>query len=610
MPNDRVPEDEVLRRLGIPPSILAQCRERGYEALKRVFGGERTTIDFRPRSDRQPGFEYSPRDVDLLQHALKPLKPFTGPPGPDGQPMVWLPIRFVRTTYVWHRNLDAWEKKGRCPLLCGGKKPTSKEFLVYADDNVGLKYIRFYLKGELDEIDNRLAGLEIEPNPDLLTIPEAVKVCKVSRWRIFELLKNRKIYAYNGVRVVRRKRGGGVEKVPTSKRLVSKEEIAQAMADHNPEGEDGTLVTVSEAYKLSNKAFPIATMASWEKKDGKEGPSCPHIRQPLTVVYRRARIRQVKKGRVVYYVRELRHYLLDEIRRAYRNYRRAQRTPPKNRKSLKGIIQKNGGTYLTSRAAFREHGVGNKCLENWFGRRWIDSFKEERCGYGKYPETTYFREDGQRGFLHLMSLRGPNGRIPPDVAAELDAAAAAKVKQQESELAAPLNVGSLVINQADRVITSRADQVITSQADQVITSTSRYACVGTAANADILSPGQPPVFPIPTGDWPLSPIVPPGQGITAEDQQPGCAALRPLEVEILAVLAESEHVLMCQEDIAAAVHRTRTAIVQPLANLRSAGLVQRPRGERAGEAITDKGKRVFADVVSKKVAQAGVQDRA
>jgi predicted transcriptional regulator len=84
--------------------------------------------------------------------------------------------------------------------------------------------------------------------------------------------------------------------------------------------------------------------------------------------------------------------------------------------------------------------------------------------------------------------------------------------------------------------------------------------------------------------------------ISPGDQKPAGLSLRPLHVAILKVLAESEHVLMNQEDIAVAVHRSRTAIVKPLADLRIAGLVQRPHGERKGEAITEDGRSFLARV--------------
>src|SRR5262249_32972554 len=66
-------------------------------------------------------------------------------------------------------------------------------------------------------------------------------------------------------------------------------------------------------------------------------------------------------------------------------------------------------------------------------------------------------------------------------------------------------------------------------------------------------------------------------------------ALKKVEIRVLEVFAESAPVLMLQEEVAAAIRRTRGAVWPILVNLRRLGLIYRPRGPREGETISEAG---------------------
>src|SRR5262249_8626330 len=76
---------------------------------------------------------------------------------------------------------------------------------------------------------------------------------------------------------------------------------------------------------------------------------------------------------------------------------------------------------LTIRAIIREHGISQRAIELWRANGWIDAESREVNSAGQRSPTTYYLEDGPRGFLRIIELQqGRCNRIPKIAAARLE----------------------------------------------------------------------------------------------------------------------------------------------------------------------------------------------
>src|SRR5262249_4694175 len=99
------------------------------------------------------------------------------------------------------------------------------------------------------------------------------------------------------------------------------------------------------------------------------------------------------------------HYVRDEVLEAYQTFR-------KGFPAQRGVIKDQRGEWMTGEAAFRFHGCRHKKLARWQANGWLETMERPRSGSGRYSSTTYFRVDGERGFLGPKAFQtGPQGHV-------------------------------------------------------------------------------------------------------------------------------------------------------------------------------------------------------
>jgi hypothetical protein len=160
--------------------------------------------------------------------------------------------------------------------------------------------------------------------------------------------------------------------------------------------DDGQVIPVSAATRLTEGAFSVARMQYWEEV------GCPFLDgKRLTVVCRDAIVPATFKGKkTTRVVKDAKHYVRSEILEAWQNFKRlAER---------KGIhVDEQGDTWLTVGAAFRKYGVRDQAVRHWRDKGLLDAQWRPRHGSGRYKETCYFREMGERGIAGLVKRQRP-----------------------------------------------------------------------------------------------------------------------------------------------------------------------------------------------------------
>jgi hypothetical protein len=398
-------DDDVLTTLGITPGALTCWRQGKSKAVEKILG---RNIRARPRTDGELGFEFWRSDIDRIKRTAIPLTPFKEWEPVAKRDVTWLPTRDVITNYSWHRRIEKWFRRARCPFLENGRLPDTKPKFVLAPDNVGLQEVTFYLKEDLDEIDTNMRRAK-NPADGLKAMTKLVENGSVSRWRVFKSPRPKKLRLD--------KRGRPQEMVVLSSDQVAAHKIPSQLPSTDAQGRE--LITPKQVEDLTGKAFLITTMLYWEKHPN------PYSQKCLEIVYqdRLVSYKEKKTGQTVWYIqKQAKHYVKKTILEAYEAYKSSKQAPV-GRKSSEGIVEPaSGGVYMTALAANREHGANKQALEAWRVKGWLDWIKEDRTGPGPYKKVVCYREDGERGFVYLQSLQaGRSRRIPPSIAAKLTA---------------------------------------------------------------------------------------------------------------------------------------------------------------------------------------------
>jgi hypothetical protein len=331
-----------------------------------------------------------------------------------------------------------------------------------AEGNVGLSERWFYLKSDLNRIEDdrlRRRGQPVDGSGDLISRARAAKEFRVPLSRIDQLIATGEVEAHRKDTFAERRRGETVYQAAIEKSYVSRRKVAKVLKHRQAtKGEIGPdLILPSEASKLTERlaeqarrrlndprirGFGLTTLWQWEQKTpenkAKEHP-CPHLGRPLTVVRRPMCHPRTKGTKEVCFLRpNARYYTRPEVVTAFQNYLKLFELPPKTAglKSVRGVHFEGSATYLTTTAAKREDGVHPFTLRNWAARGWLDLRKGNRGRPGRRDpaeRVTFFRRDGEYGYLRLCALQKGRNHIPPDVAARLDAEAKARPAPRTEE---------------------------------------------------------------------------------------------------------------------------------------------------------------------------------
>jgi hypothetical protein len=180
--------------------------------------------------------------------------------------------------------------------------------------------------------------------------------------------------------------------------VVSRSQLVRHLSRKRPTPEvDRSLITAAQAVELTQGAFSLANLSDWEKQ------ICPYLGSPLSVelcdVLQSLRITFHGQKKLVRRVRrEQKHYLREEILKAYRtlqrNLKANKKGAGKKRSRGQGLyIDEDGKRWLTQAAAFRLHGCRQQALEHWRIKGWVRSDRRKRAGYGNRREIPYYAEE-------------------------------------------------------------------------------------------------------------------------------------------------------------------------------------------------------------------------
>jgi hypothetical protein len=284
----------------------------------------------------------------------------------------------------------------------------------------------------------------------VLTIPEMQVESGLSRPTLYRFLKEFGLEATgSALGPAKRFRDGVEETITCPFKVYDAEEFRDKVAEFKNErttmiSPPGFIMPRAAAEKYARFGVTKSVLQQWEK-------DCPGRENALQIEFEDAVVIIQRGGKKIRQHWELaKHYHLSQVKEAVKAWRKLPRVRGEAKKlhrrgkdsarmprkcraltSVKskagelfqqiqpGVVKdKDGGIWAGQTAAFVDDHVNDQALRAWASKGWVDTVQIERVGFGRFPYSTYYRQNEPRGYLAIKALQAGKNRNVPAEAAE------------------------------------------------------------------------------------------------------------------------------------------------------------------------------------------------